>query len=38
MVDLLDNFLKLMKLFLAVASDFMKPLRRRMGEGVRRER
>jgi hypothetical protein len=33
MVDLIDNFLDLMKLFLAVESDFMKSLKRRIGGG-----
>jgi hypothetical protein len=37
MVDLLDNFLNLTKLFLAVASDFMKSLLRRMGGGEERK-
>ncbi len=37
MVDLLDNFMNILKLFLAVESDFTKLLRRRM-DGVRRER
>jgi hypothetical protein len=37
MVDLLDNFLDLMKLFLAMTSDFMKRYNREW-EGVRRER
>jgi hypothetical protein len=33
MVDLLDNFQDFIKLFLAVASNFMKSLWGRMGEG-----
>jgi hypothetical protein len=37
MVDLLNNFLNPLKLFLAVKIDFMKSLQLRM-EGVRRER
>jgi hypothetical protein len=37
MVGLLDNFLDLMKLFLAVESDFMKSLKRRMGGGKERK-
>jgi hypothetical protein len=37
MVDLLDNFLDLMKLFLAVESDFMKSLKQRMGRGKKRK-
>jgi hypothetical protein len=37
MVDLLDNFLNPLKLFLAVASDFMKSPGWGM-DGVRRER
>ncbi len=37
MVDLLDNFLNPLKLFMALASDFTKSLQLRM-EGVRRER
>jgi hypothetical protein len=37
MVDLLDNFLDLMKLFLAMTSDFMKSLQRRMGGGKERK-
>jgi hypothetical protein len=37
MVDLLDNFLDLMKLFLAMTSDFMKSLLWRMGGGKERK-
>jgi hypothetical protein len=37
MVDLLDNFLDLIKLFLAVESDFMKSLKWRMGGGKERK-
>jgi hypothetical protein len=37
MVDLLDNFLDLMKLFLAMENDFMKSLKRRMGGGKERK-
>jgi hypothetical protein len=33
MIDLLDNFLDLMKIFLALASNFKKLLLRRMGGG-----
>jgi hypothetical protein len=37
MVDLLDNFLDLIKLFLAMESDFMKSLKWRMGGGKERK-
>jgi hypothetical protein len=37
MEDLHDNFLDLMKLFLAMTSDFMKSLLRRMGGGKERK-
>jgi hypothetical protein len=37
MGDLLDNFLDLINQFLAVASDFMKSLFRRMGGGKERK-
>jgi hypothetical protein len=37
MIDLLDNFLDLIKLYLAVVSDFMKSLRGRMGGGNERK-
>jgi hypothetical protein len=37
MVNLLDSFLDLMKLFLAVESDFMKSLKERMGGGKERK-
>jgi hypothetical protein len=37
MVDLHDNLLDLMKLFLAMTSDFMKSLLRRMGGGKGRK-
>jgi hypothetical protein len=36
-MDLLDNFLNILKVFMLVESDFMKLLRWRM-DGVRRER
>jgi hypothetical protein len=38
MVDLLDNFQDLIKLFLAVASDFMKSLWGRMGGGKEKKK
>jgi hypothetical protein len=38
MVDLLDNFLDLIKLFLAVTSDFMKSLWGRMGGGKEKKK
>jgi hypothetical protein len=37
MVDLLDNFLNLFNLFWAVASDFRKTLRWRMGRAKERK-